>query len=386
MGQHVMAKAMEGVGSDRAELKKLLKLSADKPVHMAFALGADGKAVIQLDKLKPARTLEKSLKEGLDGGKNYRFGTVSIDPEDPQVVQFVVNKTVGGCGRKLVVALKGTGFKKIRIVTEDGEAVEEAEDEEGEPEDGAATQRVPADRDEDATLRAEPAPPATPTKWGRPDPETLTQQLTEMVKQMLGVIKHNPSQKTALAGLATDAQVSLKRGDLDQAAAGIEILRLAIATQTQTQTPTAPASLSPSADGTGPAPDPAALQKIQKSRVAWTATRAKVDGELQRLTKAILGAGTGEDLSGFEDEFQSVVTPLLDELDDTLADTLDRAGQAAGAEYAQLLDEARRTVERYTALVQASPVISGLDRNPFVPLAIGKTLTGTLSALAVIIR
>jgi len=385
-----MAKAMEGVGSDRAELKKLLKLSADKPVHMAFALGADGKAVIQLDKLKPARTLEKSLKEGLDGGKNYRFGTVSIDPEDPQVVQFVVNKTVGGCGRKLVVALKGTGFKKIRIVTEDGEAVEEAEDEEGEPEDGAATQRVPDDRDEDATLRAEPeagiepAPPATPTKGGRPDPETLTQQLTEMVKQMLGVIKHNPSQKTALAGLATDAQVSLKRGDLDQAAAGIEILRLAIAAQTQT--PTAPASLSPSADGTGPAPDPAALQKIQKSRVAWTATRAKVDGELQRLTKAILGAGIGEDLGGFEDEFQSVVTPLLDELDDTLADTLDRAGQAAGAEYAQLLDEARRTVERYTALVQASPVISSLDRNPFVPLAIGKTLTGTLSALAGIIR
>ena len=371
-----MAKTMDGVGSDRAELKKLIKLSADKPVHMAFAMGADGKAVIQLDKLKPPRTLEKALKEGLEGGKNHRFGTVSVDPVDPEVVQFIINKAVGGFGRKLVVALKGTGFKKVRIVTEDGEAVEEAEGEEDEPKDGATQYRAASEIDQ----RQSSSAPATNEP---PDPEALTKQLTALVKQMLGVIKRDPAQKAALAELATDAQVSLKRGDFDQAAAGVELLRLAIA---DTLAPDAGlASDTIAGQNAIPAPDPVFAQKLQRSRVAWTATRAKVDSEMQRLTKAIRSAGDGEDLDGFDDQFQSAVTPLLDELDDTLAGTLDHASQASGAERARLLDEARHAVARYTKFVQSSQVISDLDSNPFVPLAIGKTLTGTLSALSGII-
>ena len=113
-----MAKA-ETPGSDRTELKKLLKTAAGKPVSMAFAMAKDGTAIIKLDKMKPPRTLEKMLKES-EGSKNHRFGTVVIDPDEPKIAMFVINKEVGGFARKLVVALKGTGFSKVKLVTEDG--------------------------------------------------------------------------------------------------------------------------------------------------------------------------------------------------------------------------------------------------------------------------
>ena len=141
----------ESVGSDKAELKKMLKIALQQPVNMAFALGGDGKAIIQMHKIKQPRALEKGLKEA-DGTKNHRFGTVIIDPDSPKVAKFVVNKPVGGFARKLVIALKGTGFKKIQIVTEDGGAVEEAEneeDEEEEEEGGRPGPRLRADDDDD---------------------------------------------------------------------------------------------------------------------------------------------------------------------------------------------------------------------------------------------
>lgn len=113
-----MAKEADEPGSDKAELKKLLRLSRAKPVHMAFALGKDGKAILKLDRTKPSRTLEKALKTGALGSRNHRFGTVTISPEQPKMVTFVLNKGVSGFARKLVIALKGTGFKTVRLVTE----------------------------------------------------------------------------------------------------------------------------------------------------------------------------------------------------------------------------------------------------------------------------
>ena len=112
-----MANEPDEVGSDKAELKKLLRLSRVKPVFMAFALGQDGKAVVKLDRMKPGRSLERMLKTGAKGSRNHRFGTVTIDPEQPRVVTFVLNKDISGFAPKLVIALKGTGFKKVRLTT-----------------------------------------------------------------------------------------------------------------------------------------------------------------------------------------------------------------------------------------------------------------------------
>ena len=471
-GVLVMAKD-ETVGSDKAELKKLIKMAKDKPVHMAFAMGPDGKAVVQLHKLKPPRTLEKDLKEGLQGSKNHRFGTIMLDPEDDKRVKFVVNKAVGGFARKLVIALKGTGYKKIQIVTENGEALEEAEgDEEDEEEggDSGGKHHAAGDDDEPATSRRQDSPDDGgrsrldadddhDTKSGnnagndsgdQPDAATLTKDLTGLVKQMLAVIKKDPSAKAALAELATDAQVNIKRGDLEQAAGGIEILRDAIQSysgggsngsgnssnsfldakshpdndrDSDNRPNSGDDDANPRSNGRPPPRDSdrldaggkdgggkgtngkdangkdangkdangkeggASVQKFHKSRVAWTATRAKVDAELQKLSKAIRDASEGEDMvDSIEEQFFKVVDPVLAELDESLSDTLADAANADGEERERLLDEARSTIKRYTNFVSTNSIISDLDNNPFVPLAIGKTLTSTLSTLSSIMR
>ena len=120
-----MAKAAESAPAsmDRGELRKLLKFALREPVHVAFALGGDGKALLQMDKKKQPRALEKALKEDAPDSRNHRFGTVSVDPQKPQLARFTVNKSSAGMARKLVIALKGTGFRYVEIALDGAPAV-----------------------------------------------------------------------------------------------------------------------------------------------------------------------------------------------------------------------------------------------------------------------
>lgn len=251
-------------GMGKPDLKRMLRLAREEPVQVAFALGGDGKAIVQLDKSKPGRALEKALKNDAPDSKNHRWGTAMVDPDDPKRVRFMVNKGGGGMARKLTIALKGTGFSKVQIVLEDGSAVEAHEDEDEAAGDDAGSGQAEAPDEVDAASPSAKGaddndleePPSLPPgalapdgnqpsaqagagsdvgqPSGQPDPKDLAQSLTGLVKQMLDVIRQDPSQKAALAELATDAQASLKRGDLDQAAAGIEILRQALDAATDT--------------------------------------------------------------------------------------------------------------------------------------------------------
>ena len=128
-------------GMGRADLKRMLKFASEEPVRVAFALGGDGKAILVMDRRKPARTLEKELKEAAPDSRNHRFGTAAVDEAQPTLVTFMVNKQAGGVARKLVVALKGTGFSKVEVGTEDGgppERAEEGQDDAAAPGSGAA--------------------------------------------------------------------------------------------------------------------------------------------------------------------------------------------------------------------------------------------------------
>lgn len=390
-------------GLDKAELKKFLKMSRKRgPMNMAFAIGGDGKAIIQIEKIKPPRTIERTLKSDAPDSKNHRFGTVYVDPEEPKLAQFVVNKAGGGLARRLIVQLKGTGFTKVKLLTEDGAVCEEDEgedeevvdqdddDHEDELEAADGQDSMPVkptlEMPQDATAPEEThatgldIPPDGQDGAAQPDAQTLTKDLTGLVKQMLTVIAADPSQKAALTELATDAQANLKGGDLRQAAASIEILRQAIQLSG--------ASASGASSATSGSADPALLQKLQKSRAAWTATRARIDGELQKLNKAIRDAcGDDDAIEDLESRFYAAVEPLLSELDETLSETLERAASADNAEERdQLIDTARKTVGRYTKFLESNPIIGQLDENPFSPLSIGKTLTGTLTTLSAIMR
>jgi len=431
-------------GLDKAELKKFLRMSQKRgPMNMALAVGGDGNAIIQIDKQKQPRSLERGIKDDAPDAKNHRFGTVFVDPEEPKVAQFIVNKAGSGLARKLVKQLKGTGFTKVKLMTEDGATFEEdqGEDEEvaedaadgladGDLENAISPDLPPPGAPAAETAAADAADPAAPQQDGvepsyatgldlEPeaaaadpgfDPQALTRDLTGLVKQMLAIIKSDPSQKAALAQLATDAQASLKRGDLPQAAAAIEVLRQAIdaAGPDPASAETGTGAADTTANGAGDAAangaadaaaakgaaEPAAANgdaapkganpAFAKSRVAWLATRQRVEGEIDKLHGAMSDVykdhGVSADLEKF---FRAKVEPVLATLDETLAEKLDEVTQNTDpAQHDKLVQDARRIIEGYEQYLAREPLIAVLDNNPFVPLTIEKTLSATLTALS----
>jgi hypothetical protein len=552
-----MAKADAGdsVGMDRKDLKRLLKYSIKEPVRAAFALGGDGKPIIMLDKRKQARALEKGIKDGAPDSKNHRFGTVMVDPDEPKIARFVINRAASGMAKKLIIGLKGTGFNKVRIMLEDGTDVEAAEGEPDEDDDALDAEadggdadaetgndsqddghkpapsdttavasdsgdssQAPADTSADSSTATTPASSSDSAPAdGQPDAATLTSTLTALVKRMMGVIANDPSQKAGLAELATDAQASLKRGDLAQASAAIEVLRQAIesasgqssgdqelvgspitssadtaaADATVPQDPTSTDSSDPqweagpslnpndTSNGTAPgapgqgapaasgqdaagltasltalvkqllpivaadpsqrdaltgivvqaqaslksgdldsasghvdslqamlaggggpgamtgqpagtqaAPTNGAAPQVAKARLAWVATRKKIEGDLAKLKSAVVEACQGIDIeASLEAGFRSKVEPVLGELDESLSQKLDEVNSATdAAQRGKLVDEAKGIIQRYQAFVSSSPIISQLDTNPFLFLTIGQTLTATLSTLNKAVR
>ena len=125
-----------------------------------------------------------------------------------------------------------------------------------------------------------------------------------------------------------------------------------------------------------------------KSRTAWIATRAKVESEIAKLHGALSSAYQGHGAAQtLETAFQTRVAAMLSELDDSLAEKLDEVNKATDAsQRAQLVQEARSVMQRYEAYVAGEPLIAKLDANPFVPVAIEKTLTATLTALSKAVR
>jgi hypothetical protein len=125
-----------------------------------------------------------------------------------------------------------------------------------------------------------------------------------------------------------------------------------------------------------------------KSRMAWVATRAKVESDIAKLHDALTstyqGHGAAEHL---EKAFQARVEVMMNALDHSLAEKLDEVNQAADAgQRAQLVQQARQIMQRYESYLASEPLIAKLDANPFVPVAIEKTLTATLAALSKAVR
>ena len=208
----------------------------------------------------------------------------------------------------------------------------------------------------------------------QPDAASLTHELAGLIKQMTAVIAQDPSRKAALLGLATGAQTSLKQGDLAAAAAGIDTLRQALGPSATPGPQPAPGGAS-TAGGASPA--------IAKSRAAWIATRKKVEADIAGLhgafSSSLKGHGMADELGTL---FRTRVDTVLDTLDEALAHKLDDIDKADAAGRAKLVDDAHALIARYQAHVAGDPTIALLDKNPFTPLAIEKTMTATLAALS----
>lgn len=367
-----MAKEID-TGMDKQDMKRLLMKSKSEPVNCSFAPSDTEKtmAVLMLDKVKQPKAVEKDLTKKFPNASNTRFGTAFVDVDtDPKLVLFKINKPISGAARKLVKTLKGTGFTKVEIVLEDGTPVERDSEED-------EVSGAPADI---SSGDAPPPPPPGPSQ--APDPAELTRQLTELVKRIPGAVAVTPALKDQLAKFATDAQVNIKTRNYTYAATYIEQLRRALDAAPQGPAP-APGTTQQTA---GPAAKPAEGPRVAfaKSRLAWIAARKKMEGEIEKLRGEIVAAfeddGEGPELDKL---YRDRVAPVLQTLDDSLADKLDEAANAADpAQHQKLVEEAKGIIKGYSDFLASEPLIADLDDNPFVPLSIKATMTATLAALS----
>jgi hypothetical protein len=254
-------------GMDRAKMKQLLTRSKQEPVNCAIGVGDDKSlALLMLASNHSARSLQADLQKQFPTAFNTRFGTAVVDTDDdPTLVKFLLNKPIGSMARRLVKTLKGTGFRKVQILLEDGSPVESATEEEASEQtspgaNGAAGEPLP--------------PPASPQAAPKPDPAALARALTELVRRIAEVT--DPARKDALARQAREANVNIKTGNLTYAAAGIESLRRALdavagstgreqsAIPTPPSEPVSPASAPPSETAEPPAPPPPPPDAVAK--------------------------------------------------------------------------------------------------------------------------
>ena len=185
---------------------------------------------------------------------------------------------------------------------------------------------------------------------------------------MLPIIAADPSQQDSLKDLAKQAQAGLKGGELDVASGHISVLS-GLLDRIGTPSP------APARGGSG---TPAA-----KARLAWMATRQKLDSDIGQLDGAFTAAFGSHPMAGeLTKTFKTRVDQVLSNLDEALADKLDEVNNAANPEErAKLVGQARNIIERYKAHVASDPTIAALDTNPFTPMNIQKTVTATLNTL-----
>ncbi len=119
-------------GMDRTEMKRFLIKSKQEQVNCALGVGDDKSvALLLLSPHRSPKSLQGDLQKQFPSAFNTRFGTAVVDTEDdPTLVKFMLNKAVTSIARRLVKTLKGTGFRKVQILLEDGTPVEVAAEEE----------------------------------------------------------------------------------------------------------------------------------------------------------------------------------------------------------------------------------------------------------------
>ena len=362
-------------GMERAFAKRLLTLSKQEPINVAVAQAAEpGFALFLADKIKQPRAVEKQLLSDFPAAKNSRFGTARVSEDEPKLVRFTLNKAASGMAKRLLKTLKGTGFTKVTLLLEDGSSFDSAADEE---------EVVP----QTAGLEAQ-APPQTaglePQAASKPALDAA--QLTKMLSQLIGRIAEaagtDAVRKAALTKLAVEAGGALKAANLPTAEQGLQALKEALETA-----PTAPAA---EQIGAQTAVDPAkGAVAYAKSCLAWRATRARTRSDIDKLSAELQAVfGDDDDIAKeLEQKYRSCVAPILEELDDGLADKLDEAANASDpTARKKLVEEARSLIGKYQSFLAANDIIARLDSNPLVPLAIQHTLSSTLDAVAKAVR
>ena len=397
-------------GMEKQEMKRLLAQTKQtkSPVNCAIGMLPKQPAygLFMLDKVKGPKAVEQSLAKSIPDASNTRFGTAIVDPEDDaKKVKITVNRAVSGMAKKLVKTLKGTGITKVQLLLEDGTSIEDyAEEDETEGQEAheeettAPQQQVPPPQ---ANRQAPPPPPPPRPQPQQPqlDAAALAHELAELVKRIPAVVAVAPGHREALAKFATDGNVQIKTGNLVYARATITQLakeleaaaREAAANKAQNQPPQPPNGQQPGTQQTTAPQQPpgtAGAVAYGKARLAWLAARKKIEIDIDKLRTEISTTYQADGIAGqLEQAYRQRVGPILQTFDESLADKLDAATNATVPnDRAKLVGEAKAIMQVYSQFLASEKLIADLDANPFVPLAIHQTISGTLAVLEKTVR
>ena len=222
----------------------------------------------------------------------------------------------------------------------------------------------------------QPAPEKAQVAEGEATPaaSTLTPRLTAAAQRIAQVLGQDPSRRGTLVALAADGQKKIAANDFTGALHAIEELEIALdAPVVAKETISA---------NTG-------AVAYAKSRLAWLAVRKQMQGDVNKLRDALTEKYQDTPiLTQIQTSYDDRVSKKLDVLDESLADLLDEASNAADPEVrATKVQAARDKIEEYQGyMALESELFDDLDSNPFVPLAIKATLTKTLSTLSAAVR
>ncbi len=136
------------------------------------------------------------------------------------------------------------------------------------------------------------------------------------------------------------------------------------------------------AGSAAPAPGtPTDGRVIEKGKAAWQAVRAKFQADIDAtLSEMVATYGDGDPRCR---AIHGRVEAIMRQIDDELAARLGEMAEAGdpGARAAKAR-EARAIIARYRGYVDGEPMIAELDRNPFHPMTLRRTVDAALAALS----
>jgi hypothetical protein len=294
------------------KLRPLLKHAEAGPVGCALGLTKDKAALLLLDKVAKPKALRERMKAEAGTAleaNSLRFGWVRIDAAaDPGTVCFVLNKAEAG----------GTAAAVLRIIRKSG------------------YQSVVFNPD--PTLEGEgAAPPAAH------DTAALRASLAALIRRIPAA---DPGLKPGLVALATEAQASLKREALTEAASAIAALGRALDAAANTHG--APAPVPPAAPEAGEAALTATLTALVR-RIGEVIARdpSLKDGLVERATQARLDLKAGRLAAA-----RAGIAALQQALDASAAAASRAAGRSGSAPLLALWRRTREALDRQVASLQ----------------------------------
>ncbi|HET8995252.1 MAG TPA: hypothetical protein VFN42_01155 [Acetobacteraceae bacterium] len=336
-------------------LTMLKRLRSSGEMNFGFVLGKKPEDHrLALHKSKSSKGLANILVKQT-GIHQMTWGIARPDEERGGLLVLTLEgRVLPGMAKKagrMLKKFKPLPFKKLALVVDGKEELEDLE---------AAD--VADDDDDDLEM------PAGTQQDGR-DATALTRELAELAKRIQGV--SDAGLKGDLARMATQANALLRSNNLPEAGQRIDELRAAL--------DQAPGNTQPGNGASGGASTVA----YAKSRLAWLAARKKVEGEIDKLRSEIVATYKDDGIADqLESSFRTRVAPVLETLDESLADKLDEVANTTDATArAELVTEAKAIMQRYQSYLSSETLIADLDDNPFSPLTIQQTISATLSAL-----